>query len=320
LVVVGLDLRQLRYFVAVAEEANLSRAAARLYLSQQALSLAIRQLEQSAGATLLHRSARGVKLTDAGDVLLVHAQQVLEQADLLVRAMREHRDGHAGRLRLGLFMDGLGALTAPVISAFRTAHPGVTLSVRQLAAGDVLAAVLDHRVDAALATGPLTDERLRLTPLFSEPRVAVVSAASDLADADDLPTEDLLGRRVGARHPQVPAGWEQFYTLHAERGGEPERLPEPAETFEEILWNISLQDAVLTLPAHYTDTYQERRYGVRYRPVPELPPVASLLVQRWTSPDPLGDAFREVARRVTADLLQLLPGATAPPPGQSADT
>lgn len=309
----GPDLRQLRYFLALAEERSFTRAAQRLHLTQQALSLAVRQIEQRVGTEVVVRRPGGVELTAAGATLVKHARETVASADRLQAAMDAHRDGRRGRLRVGLLMDGAGPLTAPILAAFRDARPGVELAVRVLDPSQGDAPILDGLVDVALLHGPPpVDERIAVTELFLEPRVAAVPAASELADADALNAGELVGRRVGAHHPAMPLDWEGFFTLVPDRDGEqPERAGTPAGSFEEVLWNIGLRELVLTLPAHYVSSYGAERFGIRYVPAPELAPVAFVLAHRAGAAGPLVVLFRSIARQVTRELIALIPGAEA---------
>ncbi len=309
----GIELRQLRYFVAVVEEGSITRAAGQLFLSQQALSAAIRQLEQRAGTELLVRGPRGLEVTDAGRTLLAHARRVLRGADELEAAVRAHRDGRDGSLRVGLLTDGAGPLTAPIVAAFRAARPRVQVGVRTLQPGDGVEPLLDGRVDVALLHGPQPDDRVDLLPLFTEPRVVAVAADSPLADAPSLGPAALVDQRVATRNPAVPASWEGFFTLRDERDGEePERVGEAAATFDEVLWNIALNDVVLTLPAHVATARPGPWFGVTYVPVPDLAPVVFGLAARRHAASPLVATFLAVAQEVTRRLIELVPGGRLP--------
>lgn len=161
----GPDLRQLRYFLALEEERSFTRAAQRLHLTQQALSLAVRQLEQRVGTEVVVRRPGGVELTAAGATLVEHARETVASADRLQAAMDEHRDGRRGRLRVGLLMDGAGLLTAPILAAFRDARPAVELAVRVLDPSECDGPILDGLVDVALLHGPPpVDERIANDP------------------------------------------------------------------------------------------------------------------------------------------------------------
>jgi DNA-binding transcriptional LysR family regulator len=271
----GMELRELRYLLAVAEELNFTRAAARCHISQQALSRAIALLERRLGQQLLYRRPRGCALTAEGARLVGAARPLLAEADaLLVRARTAVETPPTGVLRVGLMLDGLGVLTLPVLRAFSAAYPDVAVRVARMHADRVVDAVLDGSVDVALLHGPVPDEQIEVHVLFTEPRIAAVSAASELADAPVLSAADLVGQPARARRPRVREDWEGFFTLVPERAGEqPDRFGEPAGSLEELLYSIGLDQLFLTMPAHLRGTYPEELFGVRYRPVPDLPPV-----------------------------------------------
>jgi LysR family transcriptional regulator, benzoate and cis,cis-muconate-responsive activator of ben and cat genes len=188
------DLRELRYFVGVAEELSFTRAAQRLHVSQPALSATIRQLETRLGVELLHRTTRKVELTPAGKTLLVHARTVLDATVSLDGALREHRDGgSAGRLRVGLHAHGAGALTLPILRAFEAAHPAVELEVGEVGPATLVNGLLDGYADVLIAPGAVDDARLETTILFHEPRTPFA----------DCPVA--LVTRKGERNPIVAA-------------------------------------------------------------------------------------------------------------------
>jgi DNA-binding transcriptional LysR family regulator len=185
------ELRELRYFVAVAEELSFTNAARRLHVAQPSLSGAVRQLETRVGVTLLHRTTRKVDLTPAGRTLLAHAREVLEASASLDGALRAHRDG--GSLRIGIFAQGAGNLTLPILQAFERDHPEVELLVSEIGPAALVTALVDGRVDALIAPGELEDDRLDVRTLFFEPRT--VFAACPVA----------LVTRQGERDPIVRA-------------------------------------------------------------------------------------------------------------------
>lgn len=165
------DLRELRYFVAVAEELNFTHAARRLHVSQPSLSAAVRQLETRVGVTLLRRTTRRVALTPAGATLLAHAREVLDASSSLDGALRAHRSADSGgRLRVGIFAHGAGRLSGPVLQAFRAAHPSAELAVSDIGPTELVSALVEGRIDVLLAPCALEDERLDVRPLLYEPR------------------------------------------------------------------------------------------------------------------------------------------------------
>src|SRR3954465_2019457 len=119
----AIELRLLRYFTAVAEEGNVGHAAARLFISQPALSQQIRVLEEQVGMPLFTRHARGVELTEAGEVLLVEAREVIARADRLEQAVEELARGESDALRIGMPPGAPTNLLPDLLTAFRGEHP-----------------------------------------------------------------------------------------------------------------------------------------------------------------------------------------------------
>jgi DNA-binding transcriptional LysR family regulator len=146
-----MDFRQMRYFVAVAEELSFSRAAKRLNVSQPPLSMQIKSMEQELGASLFARTRRSVKLTHAGEVLLRHARQALEQLDRAGEMTRRAGRGEAGRLRLG-FTTSVPLLDVftTILRRFRALYPEATIEARLMSTGQQLEALAERRLDAGI--------------------------------------------------------------------------------------------------------------------------------------------------------------------------
>jgi len=151
-----MELRHLRYFAAVAEAENVSRAAPKLHISQPALSRQIRDLEDELGFPLFERSAKSVRLTDAGRVFLTETRAVLQRADEAVRAARAVATGGPGELRMG-YAPTLTARFLPVaLRAFQTAMPGMRVRMQDLSTAEMLARLRDAKLDLAMTARPST--------------------------------------------------------------------------------------------------------------------------------------------------------------------
>jgi DNA-binding transcriptional LysR family regulator len=145
-----MELRQLEYFVAVAEEANFTRAAERVHISQSGVSAQLKQLERELGAPLIDRSARTASLTPAGKAALEHARVALRAAQDLRRAVDEVTGLVRGELTVGMLKACMIAPFFDALAGFRRAHPGVGLSLVEDDADELIAAVRAGRADAAL--------------------------------------------------------------------------------------------------------------------------------------------------------------------------
>jgi DNA-binding transcriptional LysR family regulator len=228
-----MELRTLRYFVAVAEELHFGRAAARLHMTQPPLSRAIRQLETDVGATLLRRSAAGVTLTPAGVALLEEARTLLDQADR-VRVRVAAAAGDAS-ITVGTLSDSSDRGATRLAAAYRRRHPGVEVRIRETDLTDPTCGLRAGLVDVALTRGPFDESGLTVRELRADPVGAVLRADDPLASRDRLKLADLADRRWF----QFPDGtdplWQSYWN-----GGEPRQGPvvrAVQECLQAVLWN-----------------------------------------------------------------------------------
>ena len=187
-----LEVRQLRYFVAVAEELHFGRAAERLGIAQPALSRAIRDVERQLGVQLFERTTRQVALTRAGEVLLRDGRVALDSV-----AAAGRRAQHAGRfepeLRLALKADYDAGLLPQILARYEEEDAAVPVSVQMGRRGEQLPSLRDGRADVALVPGPLEDRDIDFEPLVTEPRLVALAAADPLAARETLCLADLTG-------------------------------------------------------------------------------------------------------------------------------
>src|SRR5579862_2383821 len=187
-----MELRQLRYFVAVAEELHFRRAAERLHISQPPLSHQIHQLETEMGCLLLARTRRRVELTPAGAAFLRDARAILAELDTAVATARSIATGQSGRLRINFVGSALLSLVPGTVQRFREDRPGVEVELRERATVDQVRAVLDGVVDLGLVRPPIEDHAaLRVQAVLREPSVAAVPAGHPLAGRDSLRLADV---------------------------------------------------------------------------------------------------------------------------------
>ncbi|MGW0941443.1 LysR family transcriptional regulator [Streptomyces sp. NPDC002623] len=228
-----MELRTLRYFVAVAEELHFGRAAVRLHMSQPPLSRAIRRLEADLGATLLHRSAAGVALAPAGAVLLDEARALLDQAD---RArVRVAAAAGAATLTVGLLGDSSDRGATRLAAAYRRRHPGVDVRIRDTDLTDPTCGLRAGLVDVALTRLPFDESGLAVRELRADPVGAVLRTDDPLAGSDRLKLADLAGRRWF----QFPDGTDPIWRSYW-NGGEPREGPvvrAVQECLQAVLWN-----------------------------------------------------------------------------------
>jgi DNA-binding transcriptional LysR family regulator len=189
-----MELRHLRYFVAVAEERHFGRAAQRLHMAQPPLSQQIRRLETELGAPLLHRTTRRVELAPAGAVLLTRAREILAAVDAATDDARRAARGEFGRLAIGFTGSATYALLPALAAALRAALPGVVLELRgELLTPAQVAGLVDGTLDLGLLRPPVRDASLEVEIVRREPLVAVLPKTHPLAAADVVPLEQLEG-------------------------------------------------------------------------------------------------------------------------------
>lgn len=217
-----IELRHLRYFVAVAEELHFGRAAQRLHMAQPPLSQAIRQLEAAVGCPLLTRTSRSVRTTPAGDTFLDRARRTLRNLDRDVGEARRIGRGEAGVLHLGYVGSVMMTLLPEVLRRHLDELPGVELRLHESFTARVVDGLLDGSIDAGVVRDADPVAGLVTTPLLTEAYVAVVPATHAAADATEasvlaLRDDPFVGppRSAGAR------AFEKPLSLCEERGFRP---------------------------------------------------------------------------------------------------
>lgn len=208
-----MELRQLRYFVAVAETGNISRAAQKLFLTQPALSRQIKALEEELGQCFLERQAHSIRLTRAGEALLHVARDLLQRADALPERIRAA--GQSVRLRVGYAPSLASGLLAVAVEQFKQIHPAAGVELFDLATREMLAGLEDDTLDVALTVGQERESRgLKWTPLLRTPWQLAVHRQHPLArrtrvTSSEVAREPLLVfcRRDYPEYWDIVTGW-----------------------------------------------------------------------------------------------------------------
>ncbi|WP_308012372.1 LysR family transcriptional regulator [Actinacidiphila acidipaludis] len=228
-----MELRTLRYFVAVAEERHFGRAAARLHMSQPPLSRAIKQLEAECGALLFTRSPSGVTLTTVGAVLLDEARALLDHADR-VRVRVGAAVGLAN-LTVGILGDGTDPGVSRLAAAYRRQHPGIDIRIRDTDLTDPTCGLRAGLVDVALTRAPFDETALTVRALRSDPVGVVLRADDPLARRDELRLAELDDRRWFQFPPGTDAVWQSYWNGGRRREGPVVRAVQ--ECLQAVLWN-----------------------------------------------------------------------------------
>ncbi|MGW4908527.1 LysR substrate-binding domain-containing protein [Streptomyces sp. NPDC004270] len=277
-----MELRTLRYFVAVAEELHFGRAAARLHMSQPPLSRAIKGLEGEVGAALFERSSAGVALTPVGAVLLDEARALLDRADRL-RARVATAAGTT-TLTVGLLGDSTDPGVRRLARAYRERHPGVEIRIRETDLTDPTCGLHAGLVDIALTRAPFDETGLVVRELRADPVGALLRADDPLARRESLTLADLADRQWFRFPAGTDGRWQSYWNGGAVREGPVVRAIQ--ECRQAVLWNGTVG---------MTTTDHEPGAGLVTVPVVDMEP--SRVVVAWVEGDanPLLRPFVRVA-------------------------
>jgi DNA-binding transcriptional LysR family regulator len=264
------DTRLLRYFLAVAEDGSVTRAAERVYVSQPALTKQIRQLETQLGVRLFDRSRSGMALTGPGRELARRAPKVLAAWDEALRATHA-ADRHASRvLRVGFVASAANEATQEIVAEFARRRPGWRVELRQAAWSNPSAGLAAGEVDAALLRLPFPgQDALRVEPLFGEPRWVALPAAHPLAEREVIAFRDLWDEPFVAA-PAKTGAWRDHWLAADEREGRPVRVGAVTEQPDDWLTAIANGYGIALAPRSAARFYA--RPGIVYRPVTGVSP------------------------------------------------
>ncbi|MFI6996653.1 LysR family transcriptional regulator [Nocardia sp. NPDC050175] len=265
------DLRKLRYFVAVAEEMHFGRAATRLHIAQPVLSRQIRALEAELGVELFRRDRRGTELTAAGQQLLDDARPVLTSAEAMTRRVRAAAQGPAS-FAIG-FMPGITVTSA--VRSLRSNHPDLDVRLLRTSWHDQTEVLHDGRADVSIVRLPIDPAGLETRALFTEPRVAVVPAGHRLAGKESVRIADLAADHL-LQDPDAVPEWRDIATELRSGDHQPVR---PIHSVEEKLELVAGGAGIAVIPASTARFYT--RTGVAAIPIEDIGPNQVALA--WSS-------------------------------------
>ncbi|MGV3740991.1 MAG: LysR substrate-binding domain-containing protein [Burkholderiaceae bacterium] len=289
----NLELRQLRYFVAVADEMHFGRAAARLHMTQPPLSQTIQALESVLGTQLFHRSKRSISLTAAGAALLPEAKRLLSQAQMLPDLARRAAAGEAGRLSLAFVSTADYSILPPVLREFREQFPQVHIDLREATTDVQLEELSQDRIDAGLVILPLPDRltsELDFHTVLTEPLVLAAPVGSPVTRRKGSVSLKSLGDTPLIIFPRriAPAFHDAILACFHEHGLTP-HLGQEAIQMQTIIGLVSAGMGIALVPQSVSNL---KRPGVEYRPLKEATPVIETgLTWRRDNTSPVLHAF-----------------------------
>jgi DNA-binding transcriptional LysR family regulator len=288
------ELRHLRYVVAVAEELNFTRAAAREGVSQQVLSAQIRQLEEELGVRLFDRSTREVRVTDAGAELAQRGRALLSEVECLWEDVRRHGSCEAGVLRLGYGRSAAFDTAPRLVAAMAEAHPDVRIEVSELPSPDLPQALRDGRIDVALVRWTADTDGLFVQELGRHAAGVVLRTGDALADRAELELGELAERALLLHErAALPAHYDAVLAACVAAGFTP-RIVTPRLPFDPTFADVAEGRGVLLASASVRASLPP---GLRWVPL-----AGDALEQRidllWSPAHtvPARDAFLAVAR------------------------
>lgn len=293
-----MELRRLRYFVAVAEELHFRRAAERLHLAQPALSAQVRKLERELGVDLLHRTKRDVALTAAGTLFLDEARRLLRQADEAARTARNARTGVAGRLRLGHLPDAVPSVLLRAIAGFAARHPGIEVVPETVQARRAVEEVRSGRLDLAVVGLPAPTTGLHVTPFAVEGTVVAAPDRHLLSGRAAVPLGALAETPlVLLPRPTNPVFHDAVIAECRAAGISPQIVEAAEPQVEHALLLVASGLGIALLPSSVAERYET--VGVSFRPLtPPVPTIELALVSRLDPVDASVAAFVRVLREI----------------------
>ena len=258
-----MELRQLRYFAALAEELNFTRAADRLHISQPPLSAQIAQLEQELGVQLLHRNSRRVSLTDAGVALLHDTRLLLQRLDEAQRHVRQIHEGLAGRVELGVSGSHFLGPLPQRLGLLAQARPEIVVAIRELSPSRQIEALREGRIDLSISRQQVDDEILHSRLLWRDPVVAALPPVHPLARAAarTLPLASLAAEPFIMLERESSSFAARVYRACAAQG----YTPRVTHTVVEVPTQLSLVQAGLGIALVPASTSAYRPDGLVFR-------------------------------------------------------
>jgi DNA-binding transcriptional LysR family regulator len=293
-----LELRHLRYFLAVAEELNFSRAAERLHIAQPALSAQIRTLETQLGCELFHRTTRKVELTQAGHLLLPDARDLVERADRAAAKLVAAARGQQGLLRIGFVAHAAGEVSTEIFRRFGEDFPGIEVELveaRTLEGSQ--AEVAGQKTDTAFVWLPILDAELESETVAFERKLVAMHPEHRLASRPAVEPDELVNEPIVAPwdhySPETIAWWLGPFR-RARKPGDPF-----AESLDECMNFVTRALAIYCVPESV-----ERFYGrpdVVFRPILGVEPAGVALAWHREAQNPAVASFLEVTRAVLGE-------------------
>lgn len=299
------NIRQLRYFLAVAQELNFTRAAERVGIAQPALSQQIIALEQELGRPLFIRDHRRVTLAPAGEILVDHAHRVLNAAVAAVDAIQLAERGARASLSVGAVYSSLYAFLPAVLRAFALQEPLVELNLQEMTVAQQVTALAEGAIEVGLLRGPVMHRDLQITNLYLEPLVLAVPETESRSEGGPIALQEIAGLPLIAVKRQAVRSYSDRVFELFERH---ELQPNVVHQTQDMHTALCLAAAGLGFSIVPAGVQLLRTTGVKYLPLDEPNAVVSFaFATRKSNRSPLVEEFKAAAEDNASKMIEAHP-------------
>jgi DNA-binding transcriptional LysR family regulator len=270
-----MNLRQLRYFLAVADELHFGRAAQKLHMAQPPLSAQIKQLEADLAVLLFERSKRQVRLTAAGKVLQKEAQQVLERLALAQQKTQQAGRGDLGQVTISFVSSAMYSVLPPWLKQFRQQYPLIELTLQEATGIRQIEGLLSHQLDIGFVRPPVSHPRIASQTVWREPLLVALPEGHALSNQENVSISELANEGfILILRPLATDMYDKIISFCAQASFSP-KVVQTAAQLQTVLGLVAAQIGVAILPAA---AQKLKREGVCYRPFAELTPTVELMM------------------------------------------
>ncbi len=292
----NIELRHLKYFLAVAEELNFGRAAERLNITQPSLSRQIQNLEKELDTILFERNQRQIRLTTPGQIFLTEVEQILARFDQGIRVLERASRGEIGQLTVGFQGSSVYDVIPLSIKAFRDRFPGVEVIMQPMETSLQVIAIAENNLDVGFVIPPITDANLQVEILLQEPLVLALPENHPLAVESEISITALANEPLILASRDRGCGLhEQIFDVYQTAGLRPNVVC-AAREMQVMLGFVAAGIGISLLPSHVKNF---QRTGVIYRQlIPEAPIAGLGIAWKSNNPTPVLSAFLEIIRNM----------------------
>ncbi|MCC3413711.1 MULTISPECIES: LysR family transcriptional regulator [unclassified Microcoleus] len=292
-----MELRHLRYFIAVAEELNFTRAAERLHMAQPPLSQQIQHLEAELGFQLFRRTKRTVVLTEAGQVFFEESQKILLQVDRAIQLGKQTSRGELGQLTVGFVSSAAHNVVPAILQAFRTRCPAVKLELHELTTNEQLQRLRFGRIDIGFVRPPIEEDGINSEIVFREPLIVALPETHYLADRAVVELHELSAEPfILFPRSLAPGLYDPIVSLCLQAGFSPIAGQEAIQ-MQTIISLVAAEMGVAIVPASMQNF---QRTGVVYKHLQEPSPIVSIALIWRDNPTPAVQRFLQTARDLSS--------------------